>query len=206
LVAKLAESWMHNLAYLSEYGLSGLEGHLDRVCEGVMWLGRAVGLSEEDSSRLGLASLTHDVGKISVAREVWLKPGRYSVGERRYAQIHVDEGYELLKHMSDRGMRQYVGEEMMRYALEIVRWHHENWDGTGYPDGLAGQQIPLSARITKIVDVSDALINARPYKDAWTQKRAEAELELQSGVEFDPDLCDLWVSKGGMAWFQQSFS
>jgi HD-GYP domain-containing protein (c-di-GMP phosphodiesterase class II) len=126
----------------------------------------------------------HDVGKIGVPDEILHKPGRLTDEEMAVMRRHVAEGALLLAD-SDSGL--------LRTAEVVARTHHERWDGSGYPAGLRGEEIPLAGRICAICDVFDALRSRRPYKDAWTLDEAIAEIERQRGRHFDPALVDLFV-------------
>ena len=126
--------------------------------------------------------MLHDVGKLRVPDRVLLKPG--SLDEEEWALIrqHPLWGEQLLE-----------GDEGFGLARRIARWHHENWDGTGYPDGLRGDVNPAAARIVRVVDVFDALRSERPYKAAWPLERSLDELRRMRGAGLDPVLVDVFV-------------
>jgi len=131
------------------------------------------------SELLRNAAPMHDIGKIGVPDEVLLKPGKLDAGEWATMQKHVKYGVEILGvHESD----------LLSLALEVVQYHHEKWDGSGYPNGTSGEDIPLSARIVAIADVFDALTSERPYKKAWTVEKTMALIESEAGKHFDPSL------------------
>jgi len=131
------------------------------------------------SELLRNAAPMHDIGKIGVPDEVLLKPGKLDAGEWATMQKHVKYGVEILGvHESD----------LLSLALEVVQYHHEKWDGSGYPNGTSGEDIPLSARIVAIADVFDALTSERPYKKAWTVEQTMALIESEAGKHFDPSL------------------
>jgi hypothetical protein len=127
----------------------------------------------------------HDVGKIGIPDRILLKPARLDPQERRVMETHVSIGKQILDgHQSN----------IMRTASRICESHHEHWDGSGYPNGLAGDAIPIEGRIAAICDVFDALTSARPYKDPWPNDRAIAYIRDQAGRHFDPTLAEHFVS------------
>lgn len=142
-------------------------------------------LAEEYTDNLAWSDLVynaapmHDIGKIGIPDRVLLKPGKLDAEEWDIMQKHVDYGVEILgKHDS----------ALLSMASEIAQYHHEKWDGSGYPNGVAGEDIPLAARIVAIADVFDALTSERPYKKAWTVEDAMNLLEEEAGKHFDPNL------------------
>jgi hypothetical protein len=162
-------------------GTTGL--HIEHVRDLAAELASAVGLGEDEIERIAWSAMLHDVGKIRVPDRVLLKPGRLDDEEWALIRLHPIWGEELLK-----------GDEMFALARQIARWHHEDWDGSGYPDGLRGEAIPFAARIVRIVDVYDALRSERPYKPAWSLDRTLEELHRTRGTALDPDLVDTFVS------------
>ena len=146
----------------------------------------AMGLAPEWVERIRLAAPMHDVGKIGIPDQILLKPGRLTDPEREIMQRHTRIGHAILRD----------GEEspLLEMAAEIAMYHHERWDGTGYPQGLKGEEIPLAARIVALCDVYDALRSPRPYKQAWPLERAQAYVVEQAGLHFDP--CLVEVAKG----------
>ena len=126
----------------------------------------------------------HDVGKIAIPDDILRKPDPLTTEEREVMQRHTDVGGDLLA-----GSRSPV----VQLGEVIARTHHEHWDGSGYPAGLAGEQIPLAGRITAICDVFDALVSARPYKPAWAVEDALDEIRALSGSQFDPGLVELFL-------------
>lgn len=155
--------------------------HIDRMAALCGEVARELGFSEEDAERLRHASALHDIGKIGVPDGILLKPGRLTKEEFDVMRRHVVNGAELLKDSSS---------PVLRLAEEVARTHHERWDGTGYPAGTAGEQIPLSGRIAAVCDVFDALTHERPYKAAWSIAEACAEIERERGRHFDPAVAD----------------
>ena len=150
-------------------------------------LALAAGLSADDAELVGRASAMHDVGKIAIPDEILHKPGRLDPAEIAIMRTHTTAGAEVLA-----GSRS----PLVQMAETIARSHHERWDGAGYPEGLAGEEIPLPARICAICDVYDALLSERPYKRAWTVEEARAEIRAQSGRHFDPRLTELFLALG----------
>ncbi len=159
------------------------KGHTDRVTALALRLGHAAELQPESRETLRLGAYLHDIGKITVPDAILLKPGSLTPEERQTMQEHVVSGERFSAALG------FLGEEV----LEVIRGHHERWDGTGYPAGLAGTKIPLLARIFALVDVYDALVSERPYKHAWTSQKALAELAAQAGRQFDPVLTQLFL-------------
>jgi HD-GYP domain-containing protein (c-di-GMP phosphodiesterase class II) len=159
--------------------------HLDRMAALSQRLALAAGLSESDAELLGHAAVLHDVGKVGIPDRILLKPGRFDAEERAVMETHATIGAGILAGSAS---------PLINLAAVIARSHHERWDGSGYPDGLRGEDIPLAARICAICDVFDALLSARPYKPAWTLEAALAELTDQRGRQFDPALIDAFLA------------
>jgi len=126
-----------------------------------------------------LASPMHDVGKIGIPDRVLLKPGKLEADEWEIMKTHVEIGGEILSSDSA---------EIMQLARSIALTHHEKWNGSGYPNGLVGEDIPIQGRLAAICDVFDALTSERPYKKAWTVEDAAALIREESGSHFDPEL------------------
>ncbi|MCL6548492.1 MAG: HD domain-containing protein [Alicyclobacillus sp.] len=180
------------LAYAAEYGDPDLLAHLRRVERYTMWIARgALGLPDLDVHRLTVAAYVHDVGKSAIPREILYKPAPLTVEERRLVETHTDRGFAVLRevegHVREAAPWLY-DERMWAWAKDVARHHHENWDGTGYPAQRAGEDIPLAARVVKVVDVLDALLFARPYKSAWTVEEVRREITAKAEREFDPRL------------------
>jgi hypothetical protein len=160
--------------------------HLYHVRDIAAELAVATGASAAEAERVGWSAMLHDVGKLRVPDRILLKPGRLDADEWELIMRHAAWGEELLD-----------GGEHFDLARRIARWHHENWDGTGYPDGLSGTRIPFEARIVRIADVYDALRAERPYKPAWTDEQALTEIRRVRGVHLDPELTDLFLALRG---------
>jgi putative two-component system response regulator len=155
--------------------------HTLRVGRNAARLAEAIGLQPEECLLLRYAAPLHDIGKIGVPDRVLLKPGPLTADEFEQIKTHADLGGRILAGS---------GSDVLRMAEVIARQHHERWDGGGYPHGLRGAEIAMTARITSVVDVFDALTHARPYKPAWPMDRAVAEMASQRGAQFDPDVLD----------------
>jgi ribonuclease P protein subunit RPR2 len=149
--------------------------HAGRVTAYGLELVRALELPL-DQPGLEFGFLLHDIGKVAIPDAILRKPGSLTSDERATMAQHPVIGYELLREI------EFLSDD----AAAIVRSHHERWDGNGYPDGLAGEQIPLAARAFAVADVFDALTSDRPYRPAWTMARARAKIVHESGGQFDP--------------------
>jgi HD-GYP domain-containing protein (c-di-GMP phosphodiesterase class II) len=158
--------------------------HIARIAELSLRLAVAAGLSADEADLLSRASAMHDVGKIAISDHILRKPDPLTDEERADMQRHTDVGGDLLA-----GSRSPV----VQLGEIIARTHHEHWDGTGYPNGLAGEEIPLAGRICAVCDVYDALTSARPYKPAWPDSAAREELRALSGRHLDPRLVGLFL-------------
>lgn len=157
--------------------------HTRRVTAMSLELGRSMGLSEEQLIHLGRGALLHDIGKLGIPDEILLKPGPLTQQEREIMQQHPVFAYLMLSPI-----------EFLHPALDIPLSHHEKWDGTGYPYGLKGQDIPLTARIFSIVDVWDALNSSRPYRpDPWPRTRILKYVKTESGKHFDPKVVQAFL-------------
>lgn len=157
--------------------------HVKRVAAYTEILCRAMGLSEEETWKISVASMMHDVGKICVPREILHKPGKLTEEEFSEIKKHVDYGYKLLENSPG---------EIMRLAANIAWQHHERYDGNGYQNELAGENINIFARAVAVADVFDALVSKRCYKKSWTPTQAREEILNQSGRQFDPHITKLF--------------
>ncbi|PIQ99256.1 MAG: two-component system response regulator [Nitrospinae bacterium CG11_big_fil_rev_8_21_14_0_20_45_15] len=153
--------------------------HVKRMSHFSALLARAVGMSDEECDLLLYASPMHDIGKIGIPDHILLKAGKLDAEEWETMKTHTKIGSEILQGSSY---------QLMQWAQIIALTHQERWDGSGYPKGLKGDEIPLISRIVAISDVFDALTSDRPYKTAWTVEDAMTEIENKSGVDFDPSL------------------
>ena len=163
----------------------GTGAHVARMSTLSHRLALAIGTAAPDAETLRQAAMLHDVGKVGVPDRLLLKPGPFGGEERILMQRHTLIGAEILD-----GSRS----PLIQLAAEIARSHHERWDGTGYPDGLRGEQIPLAARVCAICDVFDALRSARPYKPAWPLPETLAKIKSERGKHFDPQLVDAFLA------------
>lgn len=159
------------------------EGHSQRVTEMAMRLGRKLGLSESDLVHVRRGALLHDIGKMGIPDGILLKPASLTEDEWRIMRMHPVYAYEMLYPI-----------EFLRPALDIPYGHHEKWDGTGYPRGLKGEQIPIAARIFALVDVWDALRSDRPYRKSWTEEQVIEHVQSLAGKHFDPAVVVAFVN------------
>lgn len=157
------------------------EGHSRRVTELCVQLAARYGIAGDQLVHIRRGALLHDIGKMGIPDRILLKPGKLDAEEWEIMKRHTTYGYELLLSIP-----------FLRPALDIPYAHHERWDGTGYPRGLRGEQIPLSARLFAIVDVFDALTSNRPYRPAWSEERALAHIRAESGSHFDPAVVEVF--------------
>jgi CHASE2 domain-containing sensor protein len=155
--------------------------HIDRMSRMCGEVALELGLTPTRAETIRYAAVLHDVGKIGVPDDILRKPGGLTASEMTTMRRHVVEGAHLLEGSPS---------PVLQVAEIIVDTHHERWDGTGYPHGLAGEQIPLEGRIAAVCDVFDALTHERPYKPAWSVERACAEIERLRGTHFDPEVAD----------------
>ncbi|UGQ45780.1 HD-GYP domain-containing protein [Massilia endophytica] len=177
---------VQRLGLAAEYKDNETGMHVIRMSHYARLLGVAAGLSEAEADDLLHAAPMHDVGKIGIPDRILQKPGKLDAEEWEVMQRHATIGGDI------------IGEHphgMLRLARNIALAHHEKYDGTGYPKGLAGSEIPLEGRIVAIADVFDALTSARPYKPAWPLEKAIGYLEEQRGRHFDPALVDLFLAQ-----------
>lgn len=159
--------------------------HTRRVAELSARIAAAMGMPAAEVEMIRRTAPLHDVGKIGIPDGVLLKPGRLSDGEWALMKRHTLIGAQILSAGRS---------EMVRMAEEIARYHHERWDGSGYPGGAAGEEIPLCARIVALADVYDALSSDRPYRPAWPPDRVLAEIEAGRGTHFDPAVVDVFLT------------
>jgi len=162
------------------------EGHTQRVTDLTLKLARKMGLSEERLILIRRGALLHDIGKMGIPDYILLKPEELTEAEQHIMRQHPQLAYDMLEPIA-----------YLRDALNIPYCHHEKWDGTGYPRGLAGTQIPLEARLFTIVDVWDAITTDRPYRKGWPKKKALKYIRDQSGKDFDPKMVEIFLQEVG---------
>ena len=180
------QSVIRSLARAASYKDNETGDHILRIGESAALIATAMGLDPEWIEQLRLAAPMHDVGKIGIPDAILTKPGALTEDERKVMNYHARIGYEIL-HDEQRS-------PLTDLAAEIAISHHERWDGNGYPNGLKGEEIPLSGRIVALCDVYDALRSPRPYKQAWSAERAQAHIRDNAGGHFDPHLVQIMSS------------
>lgn len=176
---------LFRLARAAEFRDPETGAHILRMAHYSRLIAGALGLSEAEQERVLLAAPMHDVGKLGTPDHILLKPGRLSPDELRIMRRHPQIGYEILKDSAS---------HILQAGAVIALSHHEKFDGTGYPRGLAGDAVPLLGRIVAVADVFDALTSERPYKRAWELERAADYLRVQRGLHFDPDCIDAFFA------------
>lgn len=181
-VEKAYEATLQGWARALELREHETADHSRRVVELSLKIGREIGFSPTELVDLERGALLHDIGKMGVPDNILLKPGPLSSDEWVIMKQHPENAFLLLKDV-----------EYLHQALEIPYSHHEHWDGSGYPRGLQGDEIPLSARIFTIVDVWDALLSNRPYRPAWNRQAVLKYMDEQSGKLFDPHIVDVFI-------------
>jgi putative two-component system response regulator len=179
---------LERLAAAAEYRDDDTGQHTHRVGTLAADLAKVLGLPAEQVDLVRRAAPLHDVGKIAIPDSILLKPGRLTPEEYTVMQAHALVGARILS-----GGRS----PLVQMAERIARSHHERWDGTGYPDRLAGEQIPLEARIVAVADVYDALTSDRPYRPAWPRERVLAEIAQGAGTHFDPRVARAFLDLAG---------
>lgn len=173
---------MDTLSTSLEIRSGDTEDHVDRTFRLAAAIGRAMGLSEDSLSALEKGACLHDVGKIGVPDAVLLKPGRLTEEEWDLMRRHPEMGHKLICQVPG-----------MDLVAEVVLSHHERYDGSGYPRGTKGEEIPLEARVLAVVDAYDAMTNDRPYRRAMSPEAAIAEIEANSGTQFDPEVVRAFI-------------
>lgn len=160
------------------------EGHARRVTEMTERLALAIGVKGQELNNIRRGALLHDIGKMGIPDQILLKPGPLTDEEWKVMRTHPELAYNLISPIS-----------FLRPAIDIPYCHHEKWDGTGYPRGLKGADIPVSARLFAIIDVWDALSSDRPYRKAWDPKKVFDYLQSQSGSHFDPEILTIFLNQ-----------
>jgi len=197
VLQKTQNTSIKTLARLAEYRDQNTGAHLERICEYTRILTYELyrkqpydyKITEQYVNDIVLSSMLHDIGKVAVPDRILQKKGDLDPKEWEVMQQHTKWGWELL-YKADKELGE---QSFLTLASQIALNHHEHWDGTGYPNGLSGEEIPLSARIEAIADVYDALTTERPYKHAWSHERAMNTIKEGRGRHFDPILVDTLV-------------
>jgi putative nucleotidyltransferase with HDIG domain len=179
------EGWAKTLEFHDRETL----GHSQRVTDLSLRLAREIGITEpQELEFIRWGALLHDIGKLAIPYAVLHKVGELSREDWDLIKRHPGVAEELLGNI-----------DFIKPALSIPRAHHENWDGTGYPRGLKGQDIPIHARIFSVVDTWDALTSDRPYRSAWSREQTIEYLRAQRGEKFDPEIVDVFIAKIALA-------
>jgi putative two-component system response regulator len=172
------EGWSRAL----ELGDQETDGHSRGISELAVRLAEAMGMDKAQLLHVRRGALLHDIGKVGIPSGILIKPGPLTEEEWGIMKRHASYGYELLAPLA-----------FLREALDIPYCHHERWDGSGYPRGLKGEQIPLAARIFAVIDVWDALASDRPYRKAWRERDAREYIHSLSGAHFDPQVVETFL-------------
>jgi putative two-component system response regulator len=177
---------VHRLGRAAEYKDTDTGEHIARMSQYSKLLALEFGMGEQQAELLRQAAPMHDVGKIGIPDAILLKPGRLTPDEFDHMKQHAAIGAQILANSSS---------PLIQLAHKLAIEHHEKWDGSGYPNGLKGEQISVEGRIVAIADVFDALTSKRPYKEAWGVEEALEHMQAQAGKHFDPHLINLFVNK-----------
>jgi len=201
LVGELSSSRdavIRGMALLAEIRDSHIKGHLNRICAYSGYLAGCLqerpGYQEVTPAFIEMiqrAAALHDVGKVGIPDSILLKPGKLTEAEFDVMRSHTVVGSELLDDL----IKDFGSYGMIIMGRDVAQFHHEWWDGNGYPGGVSGRDIPLSARIVAIADVYDALTSKRVYKEAWTFEETKAEMMSKSGAQFDPELLEIFLAR-----------
>ena len=182
---------LRRLALAAEYRDDNTHEHTERVGELAARLARHLGHEDRMVWLVRHVAPLHDLGKIAIPDTVLLKPGRLTREEFEVVKTHAVLGARVLADGKS---------EVLGMAERIARSHHERWDGTGYPDGLAGNDIPIEGRLVHVADVFDVLVHERPYKESWTVDAAAEEIRRGAGTQFDPEVVRAFDALGAGAW------
>jgi putative two-component system response regulator len=188
---------IHCLARAAEFRDNDTGHHIIRVGKSAKVVALQLGLSQRHADLIEHAATLHDVGKIGIPDAILLKPGKLEPDEFKLMQTHCDIGRRILLKLPAEGLELAGagGSPVLKMAAIIAQTHHEKWDGSGYPLGLSGDDIPIEGRITAVVDVFDALTNKRTYKQAFQMGRSRGIIQSQSGTHFDPDVVAAFVAR-----------
>ncbi len=172
------KGWVHALDMRDKE----TEGHTQRVTKLTERLARSMGVSDDDLIHIKRGALLHDIGKMAIPDGILLKPGPLTDDERELIKQHPVYAFDMLNEI-----------KFLRPAIDIPHYHHEKWDGTGYPEGLQGEGIPFAARIFPVIDVYDALVSNRPYRKALPPREVREYIAANSGKHFDPQVVDAFM-------------
>lgn len=182
---ELLELFVHTVEFRDPY----TSGHSQRVSRFSKIIAQVIGLTPREIEKVSTAALLHDVGKIhEIFAPILMKPGRLTPEERAIMELHPIKSAELVAKITS-----------LKDIVAAVRHHHENWDGTGYPDRLSGKEIPIESRIIMFADTIDAMTTDRPYRKALGEAEVRAELSKYRGSQFDPNICDALVNSPDFA-------
>lgn len=192
------------LAILAEYNDTDTGDHLKRIQEFVRILTEELKNNSKYSdyliakenyvNEIMLASLLHDIGKVAIDQNILKKPGKLTEIEFESMKNHTTIAGEMLNRANNVFLDNFKKDSYLALARDIAYHHHEKWDGSGYPDGLMGEKIPLSGRIVAVADVYDALTSRRIYKEAWSHEDAVDEIKKGSGTHFDPEVVNSFLN------------
>lgn len=177
-------------AYLRKFFNNIMDRHAYRVSELSEKLGRELGFDNKQIEDLSMAALFHDIGKAAIDKEIFYQPRRLTEAEWYKVVQHPEIGYHILSSLTDPYSLQGIEK-----IAEYVRYHHERWDGKGYPLGLKETEIPLQSRIISLADAYDAMTSDRSYQRGKSQKAAVDELLRNSGTQFDPELVEVFINR-----------
>lgn len=180
-LANSRKELIRRLGLAAEYKDNETGLHVQRMAEYTRLVALELGFSPANAETLASAAPMHDIGKLGIPDAILCKPGKLTDEEFEVIKSHPLIGAQILEHPDS---------ELLTVAREVALYHHEKWDGSGYPEGLAGENIPIAARIASIADVYDALVSVRPYKKAWSTEQALALFEEQKGKHFDPNVVE----------------
>lgn len=182
---KLVRASLRSIRATACLGSPDFALHLAKTAGEALALARACGLDRKEQEAVWWAASLHDIGKAGIAREILAKPGELDDRQTREVRRHTVLGHRLLDG---------VDHDLFRLCAVVALFHHERWDGGGYPEGIAGERIPLPVRIVTIADVYDCMTAGRPYCGPRSSAEALAELEIHAGTQFDPELVPLFLS------------
>jgi len=179
---KMNENIMRTLARTIDAKDQYTNGHSQRVAKYALELAKRIGKTKEEQKNIYYAALLHDVGKIRIPDAIINKPGRLTDEEFGYIKLHPISGYYILKDIDE-----------VELIAQGAKWHHERYDGNGYPNGLAGENIPEVARIIGVADAYDAMTSNRSYREVMHQEKVRSEIEKGKGSQFDPQIADIML-------------